>query len=170
MCTSRVPRRSFFPREEARLLIVSLEVLTSCMTICTCQRHKVTLFDVPGAHSQVHLLETNFILLKLEEKCVNIICEINPGNSEQLTIENSFNVLCLQIKKKIYGMVESTLLQCELHVIVRMCMVFALNPYDMSVANKMISGNQCTLTWFADYNKVSPVRQAVMDDIIKNFE
>ena len=49
-------------------------------------------------------------------------------------------------------------------------MGFEINPYDMCVANKIINGKKCTLTWYVDDNKVSHVEQTVVDEVIDKIE
>ena len=49
-------------------------------------------------------------------------------------------------------------------------MGFEINPYDMCVANKIINGKQCTLTWYVDNNKVSHVEKTVVDEVIDKIE
>ena len=34
-------------------------------------------------------------------------------------------------------------------------MGFEINSYDKCIANKMINGNQCTIGWYVDNNKIS---------------
>ena len=45
-----------------------------------------------------------------------------------------------------------------------------LNPYDMCVVNKYISGKQCTISWYVDDNKVSHEEQDDIDDFINKAE
>ena len=44
---------------------------------------------------------------------------------------------------------------------------FVINPYDRCVANKVINGEQCTIVWYVDNNKVSHKDPKVVDDIIQ---
>eukprot|EP00957_Ditylum_brightwellii_P090283 6875761-Ditylum_brightwellii.AAC.1 len=48
-------------------------------------------------------------------------------------------------------------------------MGFKVNPYDRCVANAMINGKQCTLTWYVDDNKLSHVDSKVVDDILEKI-
>ena len=41
-----------------------------------------------------------------------------------------------------------------------------LNPYDKCVANKMINGKQCTISWYVDDNKLSHIETTVVDQIL----
>ena len=47
---------------------------------------------------------------------------------------------------------------------------FKINLYDTCVANKIINGKQCTITWHVDDLKISHVEQAVVDKTICNLE
>jgi hypothetical protein len=44
---------------------------------------------------------------------------------------------------------------------------FAINPYDPCVANKMISGEQCTVLWHVDDLKVSHVDKKAVEAVLK---
>ena len=52
--------------------------------------------------------------------------------------------------------------------------VFVLNPYDKCTANKTTNGNQCTIQWYVDDNKVTLVSEegitGVMGIMKKSFE
>jgi hypothetical protein len=47
---------------------------------------------------------------------------------------------------------------------------FKSNPYDWSVANKMIDGKQCTVLWHVDDIKVSHEDPKVVTPVLKLFE
>ena len=38
----------------------------------------MAIFDVPGAYLNADMLEDKFVLLKLEDEFVDIMCEVNP--------------------------------------------------------------------------------------------
>ena len=139
------------------------------MMIDMFEGRRVATFDVPGAYLQTDLPEGKFELLKLEGISVDIMWEINPEYSEYILIENDVKVLYLKIMKSIHGMIESALLWYELYVSVLKDMGFEINPYDMCVANKIINGKQCTLTWYVDDNKVSHIEQTVVDNVINKI-
>ena len=46
---------------------------------------------------------------------------------------------------------------------------FVLNPYNICVGNKIIDGKQCSIIWYVVDLKISHVKCAVMDDIIRNI-
>ena len=49
-------------------------------------------------------------------------------------------------------------------------MGFQVNPYDMCVANAMIEGKQCTITWYVDDTKISHKNPKVVDVVIEKIE
>lgn len=122
------------------------------------------------AYLQTDIPDDKFALLKLENEFVDIMCEVNPDYAAHVITENGKKVLYMQIKKALYGMIESALLWYELYVSVLKDMGFEINPYDMCVANKTINGKQCTIAWYVDNNKVSHVEQKVVDDVISKIE
>ena len=75
-------------------------------------------------------------------------------------------VLHLKIVKALYGCVESALLWYQLFSSELTKIGFTINDYDKCVANKMIDGKQCTITWYVDDVKVSHVDETVVSDII----
>ena len=49
-------------------------------------------------------------------------------------------------------------------------MGFVLNQADPCVANKVINGKQCTITWYVDDNKLSHMDPQVVTDILEEME
>ena len=47
---------------------------------------------------------------------------------------------------------------------------FKLNAYDKFLANKVMNGNQCTIAWNIDDNKISHVSKEVVNSMIKKLE
>ena len=45
-----------------------------------------------------------------------------------------------------------------------------LNRYDCCVANKIINGGQCTITWHVDDFKISHRETTVVKEIVKEIE
>jgi len=170
MCANGAPHRKFIPREEAKSPTVSLDGLMYTALTAAHEKRKVVSFDVPGAFLQADIPKDKFRLLKLEGKYVDIMCEVNPEYSKNVRIENGKKVLYLQILKALYGMIESALLWYELFVTVLQEQGFELNPYDKCIANKIINGSQCTISWYVDDNLITHKDQSVLDDIVKIIE
>ncbi len=72
------------------------------------------------------------------------MCDVNPEYLNFVRYEGKKKVLCGRILKALYGMIESVSLWHSLYTEVLAKEDFELNPYDRSVANKMVNGKQCT--------------------------
>ena len=57
--------------------------------------------------------------------------------------------------RAIYGCIESELLWYNIFSTILEGLVVEINPYDKCVANKVIEGTQCTISWYMDDNKLS---------------
>ena len=66
----------------------------------------------------------------------------------------------------IYSFIELALLEYDLYANTLKKMGFTSNEYDRCVANKVINGKQCTLTWYVDDNKLLYEDPAVVTDIL----
>ena len=86
------------------------------------------------------------------------MCKINPEYAAHVWIDNGKQVLYLQIKKSIYGMIDSALLWYKLYCSVLKDVVSVLNSYNMCILNKLINGKQCTIACYIDDNKISHVK------------
>ena len=96
--------------------------------------------------------------------------DINTDYNEHVRLKDVSKKLDLRILKAIYGMIESALLWYELYLGVIKDMELQLNTYDMCVANKDINGEQWTIAYYLNDNKVSHVEQYVIDDVISKVE
>ena len=72
------------------------------------------------------------------------MCNVNPQYKENVIYEGKNKILYVRVLTALYGCLESALLWYELYSPTLVEMGFALNPYDMCVANKEIDGSQCT--------------------------
>ncbi len=79
-------------------------------------------------------------------------------------------MLYLKLLKALYGCVQSALLWYKLFSTTLQGAGFELNPYDTCVANKIIDGKQCTITWYVDDNKISHADDNVVINIIETIE
>ena len=76
-------------------------------------------------------------------------------------------VIYLELLKALYGMLQSALLfyrkLCQDLEGVR----FTVNPYDLSVANKMVDGAQLMVVWHVDNMKISHVKKKCVNEMIE---
>ena len=146
---------------------VSFEAQISTLLIDAVEGRKVTTFDIPGAYLHADMPESKKLLLKLRGKFVEIMCDVNKEYKKHVLYEKGQKVLYMKISKAIYGCIESALIWYELYVSVLGNLGFELNQYDRCVANKMVNGNQCTIVWYVDDNKISHREQEVVDEILE---
>ena len=75
----------------------------------------MAIFDVPGAYLNADMPEDKFVLLKLEDEFVDIICEVKPEFINDVQQEGKKKVLYLRVLKAFYGCIESILLWYNLY-------------------------------------------------------
>ena len=83
--------------------------------------------------------------------------------------ENGKKVLYVKILRAIYGCIESALLWYKLYSETLEGMEFVINTYDWCVSDKMINGNQCTIMWYVDNNKLSHVDPNIFTEILEEI-
>ncbi len=76
-------------------------------------------------------------------------------------------VLYLDILMAIYGMIQSSLLFYKKLRKDLESEKFEVNPYDPCVANKIINGNQMTVSWHVNDLKVSHKESKFVDEFIE---
>ena len=55
-----------------------MEELLEQLMIEAFEEHAMEIFDVPGAYLNCDMTEDKFVLIKLEDEFVDIMCEVNP--------------------------------------------------------------------------------------------
>ena len=126
------------------------------------------IFDVPGAYLQADM--EKFILLRLEGNFVDIMCDVDPALRKHVIFENGKQALYLQLLKALYGCMESALLWYDLYHSVLLDFGFTVNKYDKCVANRMVNGQQQTICWYVDDNKISHMDRSVNEAVIAKIE
>ena len=92
------------------------------------------------------------------------------GIEKEVIHDGKIKVLYLKILKALDDCVESALLWYQLFSSELTKIGFIINDYDKYVANKMINGKQCTITWYVDDVKVSHEDSEVVSNIFKILE
>jgi len=108
--------------------------------------------------------------MKFVGEFVDIMCEVNPEYAAMVAIEHGKKVICMKIKKAIYGMVESALLWSELFSTTLQNIGFTINPYDKFLSNRMVNGKQCTMAWYVNEIKISQQEDKVCTQIADIIE
>ena len=169
-CADGSVQRNYVPREEASSPTLSNEALMCLLLINSFEGRDIAVFDVPGAYLHADIPESKFVILKIEDDFVDIMCDVNPEYLDDVRYEGKKKVLYVKILKALYGMIESALLWHSLYTEVLEKEGFELNPYDRCVANKTINGKQCTLAWYVDDNILSHNDPKVVDQVLETIE
>ena len=82
---------------------IYLEYLFTNLIIDAHEVKEVAIFDVPGTYLNYDMQEETCILLKIEGKFVDIVCEVNPEHMNNVCEDNGFKVIYLQLMKALYG-------------------------------------------------------------------
>ena len=149
---------------------ISTEALLTSYAIDAFEERDVAIFDVPGAYLHASFPKGKYVLLKLRDEFVDIMCEVNPAYKPFVRNEKGKKVLYLRILQALYGCIESALLWYQLYSSTLERMGFKINPYDRCVANKEIEGSQCTICWYVDDNKLSHKSEKVVTDVLEEIK
>ena len=85
------------------------------MVINAYEGRDVTTFDIPGEYLHALLPKYKQVLLKLKDKFVDIMCEINGKYKKHVRYEKVHKTLYLLTLRSIYGCIESALLWYSLY-------------------------------------------------------
>ena len=118
--------------------MVSTETLLAQLTINTFEERAMAIFDVPGAYLNSSIPEDKFLLLKLEDKFVNIMCEVNPEFIKEIQQEVNKKVLHLRVLKALYVCIESAFLWYNIYTDNLEKEGFVLNLYDKFTTKRIL--------------------------------
>ena len=132
------------------------------------QRHIVTV-DIPGAF--MHSDMDELLHMRLEGALAELLIRVNPAKyGPHTSTEKGKPVIYVRLNKALYGTLQAALLFWQnLSGFLVEEMGFTLNPYDHCVANKTISGSQCTVIWHVDDLKISHVRKDALATVVQGL-
>ena len=129
------------------------------------ENRKVMTCDIPGAFMQADIDEQLF--LKFDGDLVELLIQVEPTYQPYITNKGRPPVLYTELDKALYGMLQAALLFWQkLSIFLTEKHGFMRNEYDWCVVNKMVSGKQCTVTWYVDDIKMSHENQQVLKDLL----
>ena len=73
------------------------------LVIHTMELRYVAIFDVTGYYLQTALPEDRFLLMRIRDDFVGVMCEVNPEYIPYVRYKNGDNVLYVNIIRAIYG-------------------------------------------------------------------
>ena len=162
------PQRSYTSKEESASPTCSNDALMIVLIQAAREGRNIHTAYVRGAY--LHAEMDDFLVIKLQGQIVDILCEMKPEYKKFVVYENGKVNLYMQLMKALYGCIKSALLWYELFARELRDMGFKLNPYEKCVANKMIDGEQCTISWWVDDNCLTHLSAKVLDKIIERIE
>ena len=169
-CANGKPQREHIAKEETASPTVATEANFALAAIAAHERRFVATMDLPGAF--LHADNDSFVVMKLTGKLAELMVKTAPNIYRKYVIEDSSGkpILYVQLQKALYGMLKSALLFYRKLVSDLTSLGFTLNPYDPCVANKIVNGNQLTVSWHVDDLTMSCVDEEPLHDVIKQLK
>ena len=138
--------------------------------INTKQGRDIITTDIPNTFVQRDIQDKpngEKIIMKIQETLVNMLVDISPNNY-QAFVQHKANqkILYVEMKKALYGMLQSSLLYYKKFWKDLEGQGFKINPYDPCVANRTVEGTQHTITWHVDDLKSSHLNPKVNDKFL----
>ena len=165
-CANGSVQRKYIHKEDAASPTVSVETLLTTCVIDAKQNRNVRTLDIPNAFVQTKLPENEErIIMRINGKLVELIVELFPSQYEEFIYrKNSNQVIFVEMKKALYGMMMSSLLFYKDFRKNLESIGFIVNPYDICIANRNVYGHQQTVTWHVDDVKVSHINPRANDE------
>jgi hypothetical protein len=157
-CANGKPQRQWIEREEPSSPTVSTETTIITSVIDAMEGRDVATCDIPKAFIQTEKddidKDGDRTIMKIRGILVDILCELEPSYLDFVVWEKREKTLYMHVLKA-YGLLESAILFYRRLVSDLIGYGFELNPYDPCVANKMVNGQQLTVSWHVDDMKMS---------------
>ena len=167
-CANGKPQRKYIEKDDAASPTVSIEAVFLSLLIDANEERDVAVIDIPGAFMQADMDVETYV--KIQGKMAEIFINLDSEYYEPFKcIENGKVTIYLYLNKALYGTLRAAILFWENLTSTLTAMGFEMNEYDVCVANKLINGSQCTITWHVDDLKISHKDPSVVNDVIKNI-
>ena len=166
-CADGRKQRSLYSKEDASSPTVRTESVLLSLVIDAMEERDIAIVDVPGAFLRARLEEIVHVCLRgfLADLMVDIAQETyGPFAYKD---NNGETVLYIRLTRALYGCLKSSLQFWKQLSSVLEHEGFSCNQYDSCVMNKIINGNQCTVTFHVDDLKISHRDEKVVTGIIE---
>ncbi|MEM9592233.1 MAG: reverse transcriptase domain-containing protein, partial [Pseudomonadota bacterium] len=169
-CADGRKQRGEMTKPEASSPTVSTEAVFLLLTIAAKERRDVMVIDIPGAFLQTNLDPSEQVLIRFDGRMAELLALIDPQvYRPSIVTEGGKPVIYAQLKKALYGMLQSALRFWEQVLDDITGLGFEVNPYDWCVANRMVNGNQQTICWHVDDFLISHVDNSVNEELVAWF-
>lgn len=110
------------------------------------------------------------VFMRIDGKMAHLLLEIDPEMYQPyVKYEQGQAVIYVELLKALYGTLRAAGLFWECLSSQLQEWGYVINPYDSCVANKVINGKQCTITWHVNNLKISHVDEQVVHEIISQL-
>ena len=168
-CADGRKQRDFIDKEDAASPTVATEAVFITAVVDAVERRHVIVADIPGAfmHSD---MDPN-VHMRVEGLMAELLLEVDPDMyTKYLVYEHNKPVIYVEMLKALYGTLRAArLFWIKLSGVLK-SWGYTINPYDSCVANKVINGKQCTVTWHIDDLKISHVDQKVVEAFVADLQ
>ena len=168
-CADGQKQQVWTNKEDATSPTVFTEAVLLTSAIDAKERREVITMDILGAFMQGKQDET--IHMKLEGTLAELLAKCDPTKYQPyLVIEKGKPVLYVELVKALYGTIHAALIFWRKFTKQLTEWGFTVSPYDWCVANKLVHGNQLTVTWHVDDLEISHVDKEVLEDLLKQID
>ena len=127
-------QRSFLKDgEEFTSPTISLEAIFRSLVIDVHEGRDIAIFDIPGSYLHAEMPEDKQIILKVQDKFVDIMCDVNKKHRKNVVIENGNIVLYMKGVGSIYRCIQYALMLYDLYANTLNDMVFEIYSYDKCI-------------------------------------
>jgi hypothetical protein len=164
-CADGRKQRIYKTKEESSSPTVAIESLFLTAVIDAKEKRYVATCDIPGAFLHAEMDEV--VHMRIDGPLARLLVNIDPKLYEPfLTFEEGKPVIYVKLEKALYGTLQASLLFWRNLSGYLIEQGFVLNPYDECVANKIVSGKQCTIVWHVDDLKISHEDKSVVESVV----
>jgi hypothetical protein len=103
--------------------------------------------------------------MRLVGTMVELLLQIALEYERYIVIKGGQRVLYVLLLKALYGTMHAALLFWRKLTSKLQEWGFEMNPHDPCVANKMMNGTQCTITWHVDDLKISHINPKAVEAV-----
>ena len=149
---------------------VSTDATFVLAAIAAHEKQVTATLDLPGAF--LHANNDSFVIMKMTGRLAELMVNTAPAMYRKYVIDDSSGkpVLYVQLQKALYGMLKSALLFYRKLVSDLRAIGFELNPYDPCVANKLVNGQQLTVSWHVEDLTLSHATESAIMDVINHLK
>ena len=167
-CADGRKQRDYIGKEESTSPTVKTEAVLLTAAVDAKERREVAVIDVPGAFMQADMDE--IVHVRFTGEMVGILLAIDESYRAYVCYEKGEMILYVELLKALYGTLKAAWLFWEQLTSKLKEWGFIMNPYDDCVGNKIVDGEQLTVTWHVDDLKVSHVNPKAVDDFINQMQ